>query len=170
MRFFIIAALFSGLLLSACSPTEPLQEEVEEPEEIPGAPSWYDDLEHSYADTVSFYGIAMAAAADSAEAAELSLTEAKENLRFAIDEFVEKVREKAGEESANYNSPEFIIRLRNAVNEMDLSGAESEIKHLEENTIAHHVYSKTVLSRSDALDILSGIIDDSAFISKVREF
>ena len=170
MRLIITAVLFTGLMISACSPTETLQDEVDETEEIPGAPSWYDDLRQSYSDSLSFYGVAMAAASDSAEAAELSLTEAKENLRFAIDEFVEKVRDSAAEESGNYNSPEFIIRLRNAVIEMDISGAESEIEHLEANTLTHHVYSKSVLSRSDAADILGNTLDDSAFINRIREY
>lgn len=164
---------FSGLLtilfiLAGCSPSEPLvEEEIEEPEtEISAAPDWYDDRVHSTIDSLAFHGYSMASASDSARAAELAEQSAIENLKFEIDRHSDQVRSSLAEENDGYGNPEFIISLRNAVQSLNLSGAEITHAHEESEAGVHYIYLRATLTRDEVQQNLSEFITDQSFLNQ----
>ncbi len=174
MRFFS-AGLILICLFAACSPTEIIQEEEIEPEDMPEpeeviaeAPDWYDGQIFSSADSISFYGYSMASAADSAEAAELSVETALQNLRFEIDRHAEDARASLAEEDADagYSQPRFIVNLRNAVREMELENYELDQEHEQSEDGVHYVYTRAVLAREDVSRIFESHISDERFLEK----
>lgn len=164
---------FSGLLtilfiLAGCSPSEPLvEDEIEEAEvEISAAPEWYDDRVQSTVDSLAFHGYSMASASDSARAAELAEQTAFENLKFEIDRHSDHVRSSLAEGNDGYDNPEFIINLRNAVQSLNLSGAEITHAHEESEAGVHYIYSRATLSREEVQQKLSEYITDQSFLDQ----
>ncbi len=172
MRYFF--GLLMGIIVAAgCTPSEPLTEmeqaEFEE-EEVSAAPAWFDERIYSEADSAAVYGYAMASATDSATAAELSAESALENLRFEIDRRAESIRSELAENNGNgeYSSPSFIIQLRNAVQAIDITGADMSFGHEETREGVHIVYTRAAISRNQVYSILVDQLSDRQFIDRLQ--
>lgn len=175
MRYFIgYAALF--MLAAGCSTTEPVQqEEVPTPSEPPTEkttiPSWYNAGIHSSSDSLALHGYALASAVDSVTAAELSTQTALRHLRFEIDRTAEEIRkdltDTPGTEET-YNSPAFIIHLRNIISDVPLDEAKIDIEHEISDNKVHYSYTKVSILRTDLLDFFENELDDEAFLQKIE--
>lgn len=173
MRYFIgcLVILFAA---SACSSTEPVQQQQEsepsEPiEQESPIPSWYDAGVHSSSDSLSLHGYGLASAMDSTEAAELSTETAIEYLRFQIDRTAEDVRQQLADSnsSGNYNSPSFIINLRNSVSSLSLDGADITLEHESSDSGVHYFYAKASISRTELPDLLGNEFNDQEFLQEI---
>lgn len=153
------------IILAGCSPSEPLAEEEVE-EEITAAPAWYDDNVYSTTDSLAFHGYSMASALDSVQAAELSVQTAIENLKFEIDHYSDRIRSSLTEENDDYDSSEFIIKLRNSVQSLNLSDAELTYSHEESVEGVHYVFTRATLTREEAHQKLSEKITDQSFLEQ----
>ncbi len=152
------------LLLTFCSPTETVTEPEAPEEEVEESiePDWYNSRTTSSADSVSFTGYAHATSTDTTEAQEIADKMALVNLRFEIDKFVEETRDELAESTGEdrYNSPEFIIRLRNVTESLDLSGSEfTHHIHATDNGVVH-VFSNAKSERRVIIDKLQATIED----------
>lgn len=164
MKLSVIALFFVGFILS-CSPTETVTEDTEADEPVDESiPAWYNNSVTSEADSVAFTGYALAIAADSAEAHQQSMELATENLKFSIDKFAEEVRVSLTEEGmADYETPGFIINLRNSVRNMELSNLDETVEYVQENN-AHMIYSRVRFEKEDAINQLRSSINNDVFI------
>ncbi len=165
MKLYVTALFILGFLFS-CSPPETLTTEPDTEEEVvdESVPEWYNNTITSEADTVHFTGYALAIAADSAETHQQSIELATENLRFTIDKFVENIRVSlvSDDGRAEYESPGFIIDLRNSVRNLEFSDLDETVEYVQENN-THYVYSRIRLSREDAVNLLRRSLTDEAF-------
>lgn len=165
---YITIGLMLLFIAFACSPTETVTDTEEVREDLYAAPGWYDNLELSKADSVSFYGLAFAASSDSTDAAQRSKKLAEQNLFLAIDQFAENVRAELAEESGNFDSAEFIITLRNSVTDLDLSDAEYESEHVYYQESVHHIYKKSTISIEEVKQRLSELTLDQRFVNAFK--
>lgn len=174
MRYFIgcVALL---LAFAGCSTTEPVQQEQEtEPSEPVASetaiPSWYDSGIHFSSDSLSLHGYALASATDSARAAELSTQTALEYLRVEIDQTAEEARreliDRSGREE-NYNSPAFIIHLRNAISGLPLDVAKLDLQHEITDRGVHYSYTKASILRTELPKLFGDKLDDDVFLRKI---
>lgn len=167
MKYFLglLTILF---ILSGCSPSEPLTEELidEAEEELTAAPGWYDDSVYSATDSLAFHGYSMASALDSARSAELAEQTAIENLKFEVDRHADRTRNYLAEDNANYNNSEFIINLRNAVQAMNFGDAELNHAHEETEEGVHYIFTRATLTREEAQQRLSENITDQSFLEQ----
>lgn len=165
------------LLLTFCSPTETVteeevpEEEVEEEVDETIEPDWYSSRTTSSADSLYFKGYSHATATDTTEAKEIADEMALVNLRFEIDKFVDEAREGLAENSDadRYESPEFIIQLRNTIESLDLTDAQitHHITMTEDEVI--HVFSKIESETSSVIDKLQSVIDDDQLKNSLSE-
>lgn len=164
MKLSVIALLLIGFIIS-CSPTETVTEDTEADEPVDDStPAWYNNSVTSEADSVAFTGYALAIAADSAEAHQQSMELATENLKFSIDEFAEEVRVSLTEEGmTDYETPGFIINLRNSVRNMEFSNLDETVEHVQEDN-THMIYSRVRYTREDAINQLRSGINNDTFI------
>ncbi|MEX0661982.1 MAG: hypothetical protein WEA58_05985 [Balneolaceae bacterium] len=166
MKLSVIALLLVGFIFS-CSPTETTTKESETDTEEPvdeSTPAWYNNSVSSEADSVAFTGYALAVAADSVEAHQQSMELATENLKFSIDEFAEEIRVSLTDEGiTDYESPGFIINLRNSVRNMEFSTLDETVEHVQENN-THMIYTRVRFAREDAINQLRSDINNDAFI------
>lgn len=169
MKLKAVSFLLGAIMIASCAALEPTEErpaETEPEAEVPTKPEWFDDSITADVDTAAFYGYAVAISADSAEAVEQSVELAEQNLRFAVDEYAESVRQDLSEEDGNgkYSSPAFILELRNSVMEMDISGASVTNEHFKnhEGTV-HRIYSKAELPRDVVHELLGNRLNDEEF-------
>lgn len=134
-------------------------------------PEWYDHSQTYHADSVAFTGTALAAASDSSEARRLSVEQALSNVKYSIDQFVEDKRSEMAEENNNsvYETPEFIISLRNAIQEIEFTDYEEEIEHVEQEGSVHHIYSRIRVDRQTAIRALENELGDEQFISGLKQ-
>jgi hypothetical protein len=173
MRYFIGCAAVLLFVLAGCSSTEPVQQEtqpVEPIEEESLIPTWYDAGIHSSSDSLKIHGYALSSAMDSIRALDLSTQTALENLRFEIDRFAEEVRNELTDTNGgvgHYGSPEFIIRLRNSVNDLSMESATITSKHELSNKGVHYSYAKATLLRTELHDLFQQYLDDEAFLQKI---
>ncbi len=165
MKLSVIALLLIGFIIS-CSPTDTLTEDTETGTTTADdvAPSWYNSSVTSQADSAAFTGYALAIAADSSEAHQLSMELATENLKFSIDKFAEEVRKSLADEGmSDYESSGFIINLRNSVRNIEFSNPDETVEHVQENN-THKIYSRVSYSREDAVNRLRSSINNDTFI------
>lgn len=155
------------LLFTYCSPTETVTEEpvigdVEIEEMKPG---WFDSKVVSREDSLSFYGYSHSSAADSSEAIELSTQMALENIRFEIDRHADETRESALKSTGadRYNSTEFIVQLRNIVQNINLSGAVFEYDLYQSEGDTYHVFSKAKLEKQQVMNEIASALQDEGF-------
>tara|TARA_R100001143_G_scaffold63545_1_gene71666 strand:+ start:82867 stop:83370 length:504 start_codon:yes stop_codon:yes gene_type:complete len=165
MKFFTITIL-CFLIIAACSTPEELIDEPVVVESEDHLPEWYNANRVSSSDSTHFSGYSMATAADSLEAINLGNESAIVNLRFEIDKFAEEVREEL--DSEQHNTPQFIINLRNTVQELPLTDSrfEREFEMRDDDVI--QVYTRAVLSRSEVIDRLSGNLTDQVYIRALQ--
>jgi hypothetical protein len=173
MRYFFgcVALLF---VFAGCSSTEPVQQEMEPPdepiEEESATPSWYNGGIHSASDSLEIHGFALSSAMDSARAVELSTQTALENLRFEIDRTAEEVRNElvdSHEEGQAYSSPEFIINLRKTVSVLPLNTAMITLQHESSDQGVHYSYAKATIFRTDLPDLIRNGLTDELFIQSI---
>ncbi|MFO7845220.1 MAG: hypothetical protein R6V27_01565 [Balneolaceae bacterium] len=171
----LTAFLLTVLMLTSCATTESSQNDSEgtddsEQEEVTdtdSAPGWYNHAQRSETDSTSFYGSGMAASPDSSSAAEKASSQAMAHLKYAIDSFAEEIRRELAEGDAGgtYSDEQFIISLRKAVNNVEISEdeLETEFKHVEYGDSIHRVYSRVKFTRSEAIEKLRGAVSDENF-------
>lgn len=173
MRYFFgcVVLLF---VAAGCSTTEPVQQEEPEPAEPvineTTVPSWYNPGIHSSSDSTALHGYALASATDSVRAVELSTQTALEHLRFEIDRTAEGVRKNLVDISSqgnNYDSTEFIIRLRNTVSEMQLQSASIALQHESTEEGIHYSYAKASVSRTDLPAMFKNHLSNELFLENI---
>jgi len=173
--YTIIIAITVLLFVSACSTveeateTDPEEVTVQEDEDL--RPDWYDFSNQSYSDSLSFAGTGLASSTDYASAEEQSSDQAIANLRFAIDQFTEKYRQELAEEGANqFESTSFILELRNAVHRLEFADHITfTTERIEEPNSVNHVYTKAVVTREKAVELISEVIGNDEFIRFLQE-
>lgn len=171
-----ILPLFVMLLgLSYCSPTETVTEapddEEEEVVEVTVKPEWYDNSVSSRADSVFFYGYSHASASDSTEAIELAEEMAQVNLRFEIDKFTDEHRASTADSTGSelYNSAEFIIALRNVIQDLELSGAEAKTDVHEADNGVFHAFTEVKTEKDYIINDITAMIDDTVFTDSLAD-
>ena len=167
------------IIFASCSTAETVQEhegeivEAEVVTEDKVSPAWFDPNISSSIDSTGFYGFSLAAASSESRATGLSIETAFENLRFEIDRFAEDVRKHTEEGTGltHYNSGEFIMNLRNAIQNMSIEDASVETEYTTSgsNTGTYYVYTRVSLPREDVISRLSGIMNDEAFVKELSE-
>ena len=167
MKYFTTGLLLLTFVF-ACSPTETITESEEESADLYAAPEWYDDLELSKADSIAFSGMAFAASSDSSDAAGQSQKLAEQNLLLAIDQLTENVRTELSEETGNFESPDFIITLRNTVAELNLSDADFETEHVHYQESIHHIYTRGTIPIETVKGLLSQSTLDQRFVNAIE--
>jgi hypothetical protein len=160
------------IILVSCSPSEPLIEETvpDVAEEIVSpAPAWYQSEVQSSVDSLAFYGYSMASSQDSTYAAALALETAVNNVRFEIDRFAEQVRRILADtpDASGYETPAFIIKLRNAVREMDLTGVEIDMETDHSDEGIYYIYARAIFEIEAATQKLAYKLDDIVFIDQI---
>jgi hypothetical protein len=172
----LLTTIVMLFIFSACSSTEQMQtdNEIESDtstnDEV--AP-WYDHANRAYSDSTEFAGLGIAIAADSSEAMENSMNQARENLEFAIDSYAESVRRQLVEDAGNtdLSSGTFIYSLRQAVNNLQFS--ESDLSSMVEYTLNENnaviAYSRISIPRDIAINSLASAIENSAFSNSLQE-
>lgn len=165
MRYFT-GVIFCVLIIAACSTPEALTEEPVAAETEVDFPEWYHINRVSSSDSTHFHGYSMATAIDSAEAIRLGEISAITNLRYEIDKFAEEVRVKlaTSQSSERHSTPQFIIRLRNSVQELQLTDSEIEREFKRRDDSVTQVYTRATLNRSEIIDRLSETLSDEGYI------
>lgn len=172
MRYFIGCVVLL-IIIAGCSSTEPVQQEETKPaepiEQESPIPSWYNAGVHSSADSLSLHGYALASAMDSSRALELSANTALEYLRFEIDRAAEEVRLELAESGStgDYNSPSFIIRLRNIVSNLSLDSADIILEHETSESGVHYSYAKASISRTKLPNLIGLELADQNFLQEI---
>lgn len=172
MRYFI-GCLALLLTYSACSTTQETVQPTEETEPVttqPLVPAWYDDGVHFSSDSLALHGYSLASATDSSRAVELSTKNSLEYLRFAIDRTAEEIRESLVDspDGSSYNSPSFIIQLRNTVSDLSLSSASFTRKHNISDSGVHYSYTRASISQSALYNLFEGRLEDDRFLQQLR--
>ena len=164
MRYFT-GIILLAIMISACSTPEVLSDEPAEVESTASFPEWYDANRVSSSDSTHFNGYSMAVALDSDEAINAGKESAIANLRYEIDRFAEGVRESlvSSESGSSYNTPQFIINLRNTVQGLHLSDSmvDNEFETRDDDII--QVYTRVTLNLSEVIDQLSENLADEIY-------
>ena len=166
MKYFTTGLLLLTFVF-ACSPTETVTEPEEDRADLYAAPGWYNDLELSKADSVSIYGMAFAASSDSSDAADQSKKLAEQNLLLAIDQLTENVRTELSEETGNFDSPDFIITLRNTIADLNITGVDFETEHVHYQESIHHIYTRGTIPIGTVKQLLSQSSLDQRFVNAI---
>jgi hypothetical protein len=174
--FRLIAGALLLLITASCATTENAGDTASETDEQAEtdrvertAPEWFSSTVSSERDGSDFHGYSHAVGGDRAEASRLSFEMASANLRFEIDRYAENVRANLEEEIGTdpYATSRFIITLRNAIQDMDLSGLDDETEFNDDGAIDS--FTRLSISVERAADKLAEKLDDDRFISAFRE-
>lgn len=165
MKYFTITVL-CFLMIASCSTPEELVDEPIEVESEDRLPEWYNANRVSSSDSTQFNGYSMATAVDSLEAINLGNESAIVNLRFEIDKFAEEVRE--GLDSEQHNTPQFIINLRNMVQELSLTDSSFEREFEMRDDDVTQVYTRATINRSEVIDRLTENLSDESYIRALQ--
>ncbi len=174
MRFtaplFVTAALLFFVSCAATeSTTDPDETETAETEHVERvAPDWFDSGVNSVMDNAEFHGFSHAIGTDRAEASGLSRQMALTNLRFEIDRYAERVRSHLEGEAGSdpYATSRFIISLRNAIQDMDLSGLDDQTEFHDDGAVDS--FTRVMISLDEAADKLAAKLDDRRFIDAFK--
>lgn len=165
---YLLSCIALILIFSGCSTSEPVKETDQKTQDTtqPMIPGWYSAGVHSATDSLSFHGYSLSSASDSSTSVQLSTQSSLEYLRFEIDRTVEEIRNKlAGSQGESYyNSPTFIIELRNSVLKAPLKNATFTRMHQVSNDGVHYSYTRASLPKSTLYDLLVNQIDDQEFL------
>lgn len=158
------------MIIAACSTPEALTEESVAVETEVAFPEWYHINRVSSSDSTHFHGYSMATAIDSAEAIRLGKISAITNLRFEIDKFAEEVRVKlaTSQSSERLTTSQFIISLRNSVQELQLADSEIETEFKWRDDGVTQVYTRATLKRSEIIELLSENLSDEGYIRALQ--
>lgn len=164
MKYFT-EAIFIVLMIAACSTLEVVIDEQAETEPESGLPSWFSPKTISSSDANQFRGYSMAVASDSSEAVRTGNESAIANVRYEIDRFTEEIREELiNDQSVDYyDRPYFIIKLRNAVQNLQINHSEFEREFEEREDNITQVYTRVTVDRSEVIERLSEMISDESF-------
>ncbi len=165
MKYFTVT-IFIAMLFAACSTPEELINEPVEVESGERLPEWVNSNRVSSSDSTHFNGYSMATAVDSIDAINLGLESAIVNLRYEIDKFTEEVREEL--DSEQHNRPQFIINLRNTVQELSLTDSRFEREFGMRDDDVTQVYTRASLNRSQVIDRLSELLSDEVYIRALQ--
>lgn len=175
----IYAFLLFGLITASCATTEQVEdqptetEETREPVSEDDSPDWYDHANRSFSDSTAFMGAGLAVASDSAAAYEESFKQATGYLNYSIDAYAEEIRNELadGSNGEQFNSREFVLSLRNAVKNLELSGSgvEIEVEHIEKEESVHQVYTKLRIGKESAIELLASAIKNDMFTRSLRD-
>jgi hypothetical protein len=171
---YLLPALVSILILTQCAPTDTVSEpdSVEPEAETEYAerfgPEWYEPGVSSETDTTALYGYSHSIAAEEAKARETAEEMAMVNLRFEMDRYAEEIRRELEEQhgSTPFGERTFIIDLRNALQDIDLSSAQISYDTAEEDGL-HHIFIQASLSLESAHNLLRAKIDQEEFVRKL---
>lgn len=165
MKYFT-GTVLCVVMIAACSTPEVMIDEPAEIESEVSLPDWYKSNRVSSSDSTHFNGYSMATAVDSVEAINLGLESAITNLRYEIDRFTEEVREELvnGQSSEQHNTPQFIIKLRNTVQELSLADSIFEREFGMSDDDVTQVYTRATLNRTEVIDRLSELLSDESYI------
>jgi hypothetical protein len=160
------------IILVSCSSTEPMLQEAEQEavyKDASGEPSWYQSAIQSSVDSLAFYGYSMASSHDSANAYRLARETSVNNLRFEIDKLAEETRRTLANttEVSGYETPAFIIQLRNSVSKIDLSDIDIDIETDQSGEGVYYVYARSMIPIEVATQRLAGHLDDVDFIDNL---
>lgn len=173
MKYFFVLVI-SAILFTHCASTETVSnneessESIEEPEKQ-FAPEWFDPNVESKSDSLSFSGYSHSVADNEDRAREQAERIAISNLRFEIDRYTENVRRELEEEEGTnpFGTPEFIMNLRNAIQELSLSDVNFNSEVKEKDGIPHF-FIHAELSRSAVVDKLSAEMSNTSFIEALN--
>src|SRR6056297_445846 len=174
----VFAYILSALFIYSCSSAGQMQSPESMGSEDDtvterGVAPWYDHLNKATTDSLEFTGLGMAIAADSAEAMEVSMSQASANLGYSIDSYAENIRRELADDADEngVSSGSFIQSLRSAVNGLQFS--ESDLSETVEYKMKENgaviAYSKVSVRRHLAIDRLASSIDNNTFSSSLRE-
>lgn len=159
---FITGIIFCVLMTAACSTPAVLSEESLVIEPKKSFPEWYNADRASSSDSIHFNGYSMATAMNSEEAISLGINSAISNLRYEIDKFTEERRETlVGEQ---HNTSQFIIKLRNSVQQLQLTDATIEREFAMRDDDVTQVYTRVSVNRSEIIERISELLSDEEFI------
>lgn len=164
---YLYLLVISAVLFTNCSTTdtatqEPKSQEPVTEEEDRFNPEWYNSSVKSEADSLYFSGYAHAVDETEEKAKMQAEKLAKANLIYAVDRFAENIRIDLVEEQgqSSYGTPQFIMNLRNTVQDLDLSTA--KVQHeVKEKDGLEHVFMRIRLAREVVTEHLSGLISES---------
>lgn len=172
----ILHILFFSLLFASCTTVEKsANTETDDSETEVTAdprPDWYDYTNRSYADSASFTGVGMAAAADESEAREEARKQAVARTRLAIDSYVENIREESTDQmnTDQFSSASFIMELRNTVHSLPVENdLEITEEHIVTDQSVHQIYIMAKIPRDVALLRLVERLDDSSFNQRLQQ-
>lgn len=112
-RAVLLSLLLLTSLMVSCASTSGTTKTASETK----YPSWYNTSRSVQSDDLAYFGYATALASDSVRSSKKAVTQAKAELKSAISNRLELIRNKAVVElgsNSGLGSPEFIIALRNA--------------------------------------------------------
>ncbi|WP_069130838.1 hypothetical protein [Rhodohalobacter halophilus] len=168
---YLLLLVISAVLLTNCSTTENATQQSDSVPDAPPVeeadrfhPEWYNGAVKSESDSLHFVGYAHAVDDTEAKAMELAKNSAKANLIFEVDRFAENVRVNLAEQQgqSSYAAPQYIVNLRNAVQNLDLS--EADIQHeVKTKEGLQHVFIQMKISRNNISEQLSDYISESEF-------
>jgi len=177
----LLSFIFLACFLYSCSSAGQMKSDTDAsdddsadntPAEESVAP-WYDHTNKAYSDSLDFTGLGMALAADSSEAMEVSMTQARENLEYAIDSYAEDIRRGLSEsESDNeLNSGSFLLSLRAAVNGLEFSDGNMTIaiEYSARDNGSVIAYSMVSVPKEMAIDMLASAVENDTFSRSLRD-
>jgi len=180
MRKQFLSLLSLGFLFYCCSSAGQVQSDTATPEpDYSGTTAaqtvaaWYDHSGKAYSDSLKFTGLGMALAADSSEALEVSIAQARENLEYAVDSYAENYRRQLteSEDGNELSSPGFLLSLRRAINNLQFSDSDltftSEYSARDNGSVI--AYSMVSYPKDLALDMLASTIENDTFSRLLRD-
>lgn len=169
----VLTSIIAAFILSACGSAEQVQSPNED-RSMDGnsgtndlVAQWYDHSNKAYSDSTEFAGMGMAIAADSSEAMQTSMSQAREYMEFAIDSYAEEIRKDLAENSENseFGSGSFILSLRQAVKGLQFS--ENDISSMVEYSVNNNnavvAYTRISIQRDVAINMLASAIENRTF-------
>jgi len=120
-------------------------------------PSWYQSSRSVESDDTAYYGYATAIDSDSSSAGEKAMEQAKAELKSAISNRLETIRNDAVVElgsDSGLDSPRFIIALRKAENEVSAVASMEEIEVASLEGQGYRAFSKVAVDKEALIEEL----------------
>ena len=120
-------------------------------------PDWYQSSRSVQSDDTAYYGYATAIASDSASSAEKAVEQAKAELKSSISNRLETIRNDAVVElgsDSGLDSPQFIIALRKAENEVPSVANTEEVEVENMGSQGYRAFSKVAVDKEALIDEL----------------
>lgn len=158
---FLLLILVSSFMISCSTTSQTASTDAGEPTTEPAGkyPSWYQNSRSIQSDDTAYYGYATALAADSAVAAEKAMEQAKAELKTAISNRLESIRNDAVVElgsDSGLDNPRFIIALRKAEDEVTSVAGVKEIEVESNIDSGFRSFSKVYVNKETLIEELDG--------------